>query len=592
MSTDRIPWSRLDNDEFQHTIAMLICADNPLGHEYTPGPDGGVDIFVPDGPSSRKVYQVKNFPTKFDNSEFRQVKKSLTSVAATAKRDEWTISEWHLVTPRNSSPAYWTRIDALVTTHSIPTWSWIGLTQIDILAAGHPELIDYYLNGGKDRLTDQLADLTAIIRGDSTPSSENRLQPTDIGERILTLQRAANSDPHYRYHFETSDRPPQPTNQPDPWLVAVASEQHGPIWIHIKVYAKFLAALTERPIQTTLRINTEGNPELAENFQQFLDFGTDVHIPSGSAQVTTDLPGNLGRTLEAAEVHITAITTEPDGAEPAPALIAGARDATGNIVAETLLYRTEFTSGPRGGLRTVWTDTSRLFTLELRTILDPLDITANFTMNWHVDGRRPSDIAQSLTLMDALDRGATLGISPDHGPRSFSFTTAGHPADPSPDLHLTARLATALNIIQHHCTALLRMPSELTATELQHIFDAATLVQGQTITATWKPFTFTLDATHDTTLTPGSRINAAVITPLTITLGATKHELGQVASFIDATVTAIEDSTVFLKPADAHARSTRVLAKTQAHRVWVAQPLPDTPSGTDSKAPDNTSPTQ
>ena len=106
MSTARIPWSRLDSGELEHTVAMLVCADNPLGQKFTPGPDGGIDIFVPDGGRRRKVFQVKNFPTKFNNTEFRQVKKSLNRVASTASTEGWEMTEWYLVTPRDSSPGY------------------------------------------------------------------------------------------------------------------------------------------------------------------------------------------------------------------------------------------------------------------------------------------------------------------------------------------------------------------------------------------------------------------------------------------------------------------------------------------------------
>lgn len=177
MSTERIPWSRLDSGEFEHAVAMLVCAEHPLGQKFTPGPDGGIDVFAPDGENGRKVFQVKNFPLKFTAAEFRQVKKSLKAVAQTSRDEGWSITEWHLVTPRDSSPGYRAQIEAIVESLAIPAWSWMGLTHLDILAARQPELIDYYLNGGKDRLTDQLAGLTAIIRGDATAQAMRACNP-------------------------------------------------------------------------------------------------------------------------------------------------------------------------------------------------------------------------------------------------------------------------------------------------------------------------------------------------------------------------------------------------------------------------------
>ncbi|MEE3851932.1 hypothetical protein VZC37_16440 [Gordonia sp. LSe1-13] len=566
MSTARIPWSRLDSGELEHTVAMLVCADNPTGQKFTPGPDGGIDIFVPDGEARRKVFQVKNFALKFNNTEFRQVRKSLNSVADTATSEGWEITEWHLVTPRDPSPGYFAQIAEVVTSLMITSWSWMGLTQLDILAGRHPDLVDYYLNGGKDRLVEQLADLTAIIRGDGTATPDQRLQPSDVGERIRTLARAANNDPHFRYHFETSDGPPVMTEEP--WLVAVAAEQQGPLWLHIKVYAKFLAALDERPVTTRVRVNTAGNPELAQSFEQFLDFGTDVHIPADAASAELDMPGNLGGVVDSAEIRIGASSSEGGEQDSPPRLIIGARDPGGAVVAELLLHRTESSTGVRGGLRTVWADDAELFTLEVRHMPGVDEIDARISMSWDVSGRLPADLIDSFAFMDALERDVCIGISPSHGPRRYGFGTPLQHARDS-DLHLTARVVSALSIIQQHCTDLLRMPAEVSTPDLKRLFEAATLLQGRPATATWAPFGFTVDAVDGPALIPGARINVAVTTPLTVTLDDSEHDLGLVASFLDATVDSVDGSAVILRPYDSSSKATRVLTVGDAHRVWV-----------------------
>lgn len=579
MSTERVPWSRLDSGEFEHTVAMLVCADHPLGQKFTPGPDGGIDVFVPDGDSQRKVFQVKNFPLKFANAEFRQVRKSLRAVAETSRQEGWAITEWHLVIPRDSSPGYRARIEEEVKSLGIPTWSWMGLTRLDIFAARHPERIDYYLKGGKDRLADQLADLTAIIRGDTTLGSGTRLQPADVGDRIRILQRAANNDPHYRYHFGTSDCPPHQVDEP--WLVAVAAEQHGPMWLHIKVYAKFAAALSERPITTTVQVDVTGDPALAESFEQFLDFGTDLTIPSSAASAELNLPGGLGGTIDSAEIHFTAITAEAGGPEPASSITVGVRDATGDVVAELRLERKSFTSGVRGGQRTVWADRTDKVELALRTRFEPIEVEADFRMNWDAYSQLPGDLIDAVSFMDAVDRGVSIGLSPSHGPRRYSWTVP-YPHDRNSNLHLTARLVRALNVIQQHSTDLLRIPSALSAGELRHVFEAATLLQGQAASTTWSPFEFTIDATDRPTLTAGSRINVAVTQRLNIELDGEEHHLGQVAAFLDAVVDSVDGDTVALSPGDPDARATRVLAEGEEYRVWVAatdaeskRPAPD-----------------
>lgn len=299
-----------------------------------------------------------------------------------------------------------------------------------------------------------------------------------------------------------------------------------------------------------------GNPALAESFEQFLDFGTDLTIPSTAGSADINLPGELGGVLDNAEVHITAVASETDGPEPALTIIVGARDSAGDVVAELLLHRESFTSGVRGGHRIVWTDAGKLLAFELRTRVDPFEATVNFQMSWDVDGRPLSDLIDTITFMDALNRGVSVGMSPSHGPRRYSFCVP-FSTDRDPDLHLTARVVKALNVIQQHCTELLHMPEVLDATDLHRVFEAATLLQGRTATATWSPFNFTVDATDGPTLTAGSRIDVAVATPLIVELDGVTHRLGQVAAFLDAIVDSVDGATVRLSPGDpaAHPRS-------------------------------------
>lgn len=318
-----------------------------------------------------------------------------------------------------------------------------------------------------------------------------------------------------------------------------------------------------------MQVDLTGDPALAESFEQFLDFGTDLTIPSSAASAELNLPGGLGGTINSAEVHFTAITAEAGGPEPASSITVGVRDATGDVVAELRLERKSFTSGVRGGQRTVWSDRTDKVELALRTRFEPIEVEADFRMNWDAYSQLPGDLIDAVSFMDAVDRGVSIGLSPSHGPRRYSWTVP-YLHDRNPNLHLTARLVRALNVIQQHCTDLLRIPSALSAGELRRGFEAATLLQGQTATTTCSPFKFTIDATNRPTLTAGSRINVAVTQKLNIELDGEKHHLGQVAAFLDV---------VALSPGDPEARATRVLAEGEENRVWVAA------TDTESKRP-------
>lgn len=578
MSTARIPWSRLSAEEMEHTAAMLLCAKHPTAVHFTPGRDGGIDIFVPDGDNGRKVFQVKHFPNSFASSQFRQVKKSVERVVQTAAREGWTITEWHLVIPRGPSPTYLKKIGDLITSHDIAHWSWIGLTQIDIFAADYPQLIDYYLNGGKDRLAEQLKDLTAIIRTGlagppGTPVPDGPLAPAEIGERMRRLQRASDSDPHYRYHFATSDHPPEREGDPEPWLVAIAAERHRDIWIHIRVYARFAAALTERPITGSFTVNTSGDPRLAEEFERHLDFGTPVRIPSSAASAELDLPGNLGGELEQAEIHLDAIIGGPDSPEPVDFLILGVRDdESGDIVAELPMRVTgPATFGLRGGMRAVWRDDADMVTLAIQTRFDPLRIGMSANTNWDVTGKRPADVLAGLEAIAAMRPRTSVGISPKFGPRQYVFGTPESMNEPHPMLKTAVRMVRALSIVQEHYPQELFVPEGMDVDELRGLVEAADLLQGRATSATWEPFCFTAhDDTAPDLIALGTRLSVAIVTPIVITLDGNHHEVGDAHSFLDATVTAVDGNQVTLSPTTPDSPCTRMLA-TGASTQWLAE---------------------
>jgi len=577
MSTARVPWSRLTAEEMEHTAAMLLCAKHPAAVHFTPGPDGGIDVYVPDGDRGRIVFQVKHFPNNYASSEFRQTRRSIARVMATAEREGWKITEWHLVIPRGPSPTYRTRIDAEVTAAGIPRWSWIGLTQIDILAADYPRLVDYYLNGGKDRFAAQIGDLAAIIRSGlagpaGTPVS-GPLEPHEIGERMMRLQHAGDNDPHYRYHFATSDTPPQREYDHEPWLVAVAGERHGDIWIHIKVYARFAAALTERPITGSFTVNTSGDPSLAEEFERHLEYGTPVRIPSSAASATLDLPGSLGGELEQAEIYLSAIVGGPDSPEPVEHLILGVRDdESGDIVAELPMKVTgSATFGPRGGTRAVWRDDSAMVTLAIETRIAPLHVGVSATINWDVGGKRPGDVLAGLEAIAAMRPGTSIGISREFGPRQYVFGSPDSMDEPHPMLKTVVHMVRALSIVQNHYSRRILIPDEMSVDELSVLREAAELLQGRATKGTWEPFAFTADNDTDAGLIAiGTRLSVAIVTPIVITLDGAAHEVGEAHSFLDATVTAADDRQITLSPTTPGSSCTRTLA-TGTTTQWLTE---------------------
>ncbi|UZF59285.1 hypothetical protein LH935_28275 (plasmid) [Gordonia polyisoprenivorans] len=318
--------------------------------------------------------------------------------------------------------------------------------------------------------------------------------------------------------------------------------------------------MSERPITSTFTVNTSVDPQLSAEFDRFLDFGTPVHIPAEAASATFDLPGNLGGHLDQAEILITAM---PGALEPVETLILGVRSESGEVVAELPMQLTgPGTVGVRGGSRAEWRDAASMVTLEIRTQPDPLQVEMTIHTNWEIAGRRPDEVLAGLEVIAAMQPGASVGISPDFGPRRYTFSQSlDDTREPHRMLRTALRMVRALCIVQKHYVHRLLVPSEMTADQLRDLAEAAELLQGRSTTATWTPFDFTPHADADLSLVAlGKRLHVAIVTAITVTMDGTDYEFGVARSFLDATVTAVESSSITLSPSTAGSLCTRVIA--------------------------------
>ena len=115
---------------------------------------------------------------------------------------------------------------------------WFGLSHIEGLVAKYPEVIDYFLNNGADRLSSTLDNLTQLLRealalngGQATPAinpqaedDAPKLLPADALEHLNRLQTQVNSlDPLFSYDFRLTAREPVVMEQPG----LVASNMYG-----------------------------------------------------------------------------------------------------------------------------------------------------------------------------------------------------------------------------------------------------------------------------------------------------------------------------------------------------------------------------
>lgn len=295
-----IEWTRLPGESVETTIAMLLCGENFEATQVRPGQgDGGIDVFVPTASdlSSRDIYQVKRFAENLTSSQKRKIARSLEKVVATANEEGWTITSWFLVLPLNPTPPNITWFAAL--TKGLPfKCRWVGLNRIERLAANQPQVIDYYLRDGRERLEAQTARLAGVLAGRTARQQDHTLTPTDFIGDLRDIYSAMNAyDPHYRYEISITAEPPRSeAEHKKPGLVAIASSGTTDGWVNVSIFARSLAAIEERPItgRMEVQLGKSSDSRLRESFEKFVDFGTPVSLPEGSARVQLDLPGGLG----------------------------------------------------------------------------------------------------------------------------------------------------------------------------------------------------------------------------------------------------------------------------------------------------------
>lgn len=549
----RVEWTRLSGEEIEAVVGMFICSDFPNAVRVRPSQgDGGVDIFVP-GPEGfakqRAVYQVKKFAENLTSSQKRKITRSFTTVVETSQEEGWEITDWHLVMPLDLTDhnlAHW--FDELTKDVGFPCETH-GLLYCDTKAAQYPKIVDYYLHDGKDRLQAAMGDLTAILARRSGRQQDDPLIATDVMPDLRSIYGALNEhDPFYRYEFSVSDSPPPAETSGEPGLVGVHATQYESVWIAIKIYALSTAALEEAPVGGRVQITVpDGDGELREQIQKFIDYGAPVTMPLGTVSGSLGLPGGLGGEFEGGGLQVLAAPEDPNS-EPAKLSLAVLEPESDTVIASTTIRRTELSAGERG-LRSLFADQAELFTLEMLTTAGRLDGTMVLGVEYDLAGRRPGELVDGLKVLAAWRAPNRLAFAPTFGPRDYGVV-ATIDTDRDGDSARWARVCESLATIQNHVSVLLRMPAEMSGKEAANIVRAAKLVSGETVTG---PVSGEFSVNHPAEELSVDRQHGRVyefiaIKDISIELGDETIKIGKQALFFRGTYTEITTDKSTIKP--------------------------------------------
>ena len=304
----RVEWSRLSGEEIEAVLGVLLCREHPTATRVKPSKgDGGIDVWVPDGESAT-VYQIKGYTGNIDSTRRGHIKGSWETILAYAEENSITLSAWYLVTPENPTKEQLKWFKELTQGVSFPC-VWRGLDFVDGLAAKYPEVIDYYLRDGRDRLEATIQRFLSIA-GLKNPAAS----PASSIDSLKELHGALNQfDPHFYYDFSVQmlsadgTCPPAPVA---PGAIAGVRLSDNERCITYNTVPRFNEALKERPVPGSMTLTAEPESPLHKQIDDWAKFGTPLnYVPA--KDVRWDLPGGFGGIYEEAVVTIGASKPQP-----------------------------------------------------------------------------------------------------------------------------------------------------------------------------------------------------------------------------------------------------------------------------------------
>ncbi|WP_396912464.1 hypothetical protein [Mycolicibacterium sp.] len=533
----RVEWTRAAPDDIEAAIGMLLCSESRNAVRVRPSQgDGGIDIFIPGEAGwgkERAVWQVKKYAENLTSTQKRAIKRSFTRAVDTAAAEGWRLMEWHLIMPLDLTTqnldwlwGYIGEREFLCETH--------GLLLCDTLAAEYPNVIDYYLRDGKERLQAQLDNLTNVLSGRKSRESGEPLVAADIYSDLTSIYKGLNAcDPFYKYSYQVSDEPPAAEKMiGEENLVAAHAMCQDDVWITVKVFARMLAAYTERPITWNLQFAIpEGDDELLEQFEKFVDYGAPITMPPGTVTGALNLPGGLGGDVDRGSMQVIATPrdTNSDGDLLRIGIIAPDSDA---VLATTRMRRTEFSSGEVGN-RTVLADEANLFSIEMLfkdgAVAGSVDCTMTLGVGFKLGGRRPAEVVEGLDVLANFHAPNRVAFGSAYGPPNYDVF-GSIPTEPDDGRGRWAPICRALALIQDHTTVQVRMPEQMEQDEALGILDAAKLLSGEPTTGSATGQS-TITHTPETVIRPQlERVSDfLIIKDLEISLGGETVSIGKQA---------------------------------------------------------------
>lgn len=517
-----VEWTRLSGEQVEELVAVLLCRKIPKMVRIRPSAgDKGIDLLVQKQNNTLEVYQVKKFATNLTASQRKQIQNSLSRFEQYRIERSVTISEWHLVLPLDPTHENLEWLSEL--TADLPyTCDWRGLSFIDGLAAEFPDVIDYYIRDGRQRLEDVIGKLTSIA-GMGLNNEHSFASLTQLGNYLQKIYPLLDTDPHFTYKVSIGPSTEDVEWAPGAILTMTQSDkspENHTLTIH--VFPRFAAALDFRPIPIDITIHAKKDLELQHKLTDFFKYGTPVSAPIGTADLKMDLPFGLG-----GDIFGAGLTLAPtlDRSTPKQVLRMVTLDPNDNIISSILIDMDTPTFGITGtGARRIGTEQNGVFTIELLMDMPSNEMTIK-VQKINIEGRAPHDVIDGLSFLCSMYTPNRIAIAAPRGPITNVTSFSGAPSALELDqLLLLKDAATSLIAIQDNTTTQLMVPDIITKEDLANWRAAKRLLAGEQLTGELTGGTVHL---HPDVPTPNGKFAIAFYSDLSVTVGSTVVSLGK-----------------------------------------------------------------
>lgn len=527
----RVEWTRLEGNDVEAVVAMFVNREHVNSVRITPSKgDGGVDILDrgagPDG--ADEVHQVKRYTEPLSPKQKGEVEESMNTLMQDPRWAELNVKVWYLVTPWDPTPEAEAWLRGAGSAHGI-TAVWRGLTYVEQLAAKYPDIVDYYLHGGRNQIEEAYKTVAAFFGVEQDGKS---LDVPEIVKRIEKALPSLDTDPHYRYELRFGEGPlPDVSSRPNLVMSWLAGDVHGGRWTAVDIIARCAASVHERPITVTGKFVVESGSDFEKTLRDFVSYGAPFTSPQGAYQGEIDAPGGLGGSLDRATVTTLPVT---DDLGHNPELHLEVLDPNGTVLAAVDVDRVDLSQGT-DGIRVVLEELHHVFTIEDRYNLT--EKTAKRSMRFGDFTGAPVGAVRSALHFLSHCRPPNVGrLSVRHTPPELgvSDTNLGFEWSAETLQALTGMVnaVDSLAVIQRHTSTPIRVPAfdDLPPGQVKSWRSAAKILLGEDVTVTY-PAGHCLIVELDADITaPEETFGIAV--PWTVDIGEQSIELGHMEAWL------------------------------------------------------------